>query len=100
MKILFLTALLGFVASGCGTIEPTDGRTFDPKSKGQCMNICKEADMKFQSLVVVAGMAGCVCGLNDADKSSNVEAAMGGVVAKILKDKEDQEQEQGNSQPQ
>ena len=98
MKVLFFATLLSVIASGCSTIEPTDGRKFDPKSKVQCMNICKEADMNFQSLVVVAGMAGCVCGVKDADKTSNIEAAMGGVVATILKEKENQKNNSNNSQ--
>jgi hypothetical protein len=91
MKTLILiTALIIF--AGCSTLDPTAGRNFDPKSKVQCLDICKEADMTLQSLVVVGGMAGCVCGMKGSDKSSSVGGAIGGALAVVLEEKAQEEQ--------
>lgn len=81
MKLSLFVSLLSLLAVGCSTVEPTAGKKFDVKSKLQCMDICKEADMSFQSLVVVGGMAGCVCGNKDIQKNSSVEGVMGGAIA-------------------
>lgn len=56
--LFFLTAI--FIFSSGRTIDPTAERKFDSDSKGQCINICKEADMAPQSLVVLGGISDCV----------------------------------------
>lgn len=92
MKSALFLILLSMVITGCSTVDPTGGKRFDPQSKNQCMDICKEADMTFQSLVVVAGMAGCVCGNKEFQKSSNVGSVMGGIVAAITAEQQKNQQ--------
>lgn len=85
---LVIFVLLFFISSGCSTVDPTAGKNFDVKSKTRCIQICEQAEMKFQALVVVAGMAGCVCENNDSKKVSSTSAVMGGAVAALIQEQQ------------
>lgn len=82
MKVL----ILGFVLTSCSTLSPTGGgfKTFDPSAKKECQDICKQADMTFQALVVVGGMAGCVCQNRGVKASASESGVMGGAVATMI----------------
>ncbi|MBF0208366.1 MAG: hypothetical protein HQK53_15925 [Oligoflexia bacterium] len=85
MKKLLVAFLLSLTLMSCATtISPTTGKKFDPKSKVECIDICKEVNMPLQALVVVAGMSGCVCGNKDMANVSNASGVMGGAVAEII----------------
>lgn len=83
MKLNGLLLLLGIFMFGCATVDPTAGKKFDVESKSQCSNICRQVDMQFDALVVVGGMAGCVCGNRSSKQMSATGGVMGGQVAAI-----------------
>lgn len=72
-----------FFLFGCATVDPTAGKKFDVESKRQCSNICRQVDMQFDALVVVGGMAGCVCGNRSPKQVDAAGGIIGGQVSVI-----------------
>ena len=81
--IILFTFLFILMSEGCSTVDPTNGRKFNVENKKQCIQVCKEAQMSFDALVVVGGMSGCVCGNRTSSKSSDIGGIMGGQVAAL-----------------
>lgn len=97
MKLKLSLTMLCIVFASCSTVDPTAGKKFDPQSKNQCLAICQEADLSFQSLVVVAGMAGCVCGNKEFQKNGSTGSVMGGAVAAVIAEEQQQRQQASNA---
>jgi len=74
--------LLGLsISSGCFMRPAASMQDGIPKSHvEQCRSLCASANMKLQSIVVIADRTGCVCGPG----SVGAAAASGGALAVML----------------